>query len=334
MRVPDHKNFQKNLRPDFSVQQSAESDGNLHQVVERERGAGREKMGQIPENFCGRVRILIAFVCAVSVVHSLPTSPEVLNGSAALDPSQNELKVTCADRSVLQWRECSISGGETLRFILPSKEAAVLNQVSSLAQIHGSLFSNGQIYFSAPGGVIIGKDAVIDVGSLLITTLDVDADAFVRGENFALSQVGAGALIQEGRVVAREGNILLIGSSIENKGSLNAKEEATLISCSGALIQADGKGILYIKPDLPSGGVINEGTIESLKTRIEAHVISLGVRHLEKGVIISRGEGGKVYIGSPGSQIDVAGKIEAPEIKIEGKVLGLSPQSSVLSDGT
>jgi len=27
----------------------------LHQVVERERKAGREKMGQIPENFCGRV---------------------------------------------------------------------------------------------------------------------------------------------------------------------------------------------------------------------------------------------------------------------------------------
>jgi 8-oxo-dGTP diphosphatase len=53
--VPDHKNFHKDLRPDFSVQQSAESDGNLHQVVELERKAGREKMGQIPENFCGRV---------------------------------------------------------------------------------------------------------------------------------------------------------------------------------------------------------------------------------------------------------------------------------------
>ena len=53
--MPDHKNFQKNLRPDFSAQQSAESDGNLHQVVELERKAGREKMGQIPENFCGRV---------------------------------------------------------------------------------------------------------------------------------------------------------------------------------------------------------------------------------------------------------------------------------------
>ena len=53
--VPDHKNFQRNLRPDFSTQQSAESDGNLHQVVELERKAGEEKTGQILENFCGRV---------------------------------------------------------------------------------------------------------------------------------------------------------------------------------------------------------------------------------------------------------------------------------------
>ncbi len=53
--VPDHKNFPESLCPDFSVQQSAESDGNLHQVAEIERKAGREKMGQTLKNFCGRV---------------------------------------------------------------------------------------------------------------------------------------------------------------------------------------------------------------------------------------------------------------------------------------
>jgi lipoate-protein ligase A len=53
--VPDHKSFQRDLRPDFSGQQSAENAGNLHQVVEFERKVGLEKMGQIPKNFCGRV---------------------------------------------------------------------------------------------------------------------------------------------------------------------------------------------------------------------------------------------------------------------------------------
>ena len=53
--VPDYKNFQRNLCPDFPAQQSAEGDSNLHQVVEPERKAGRKKMGQIPQNFCGRV---------------------------------------------------------------------------------------------------------------------------------------------------------------------------------------------------------------------------------------------------------------------------------------
>jgi phosphate/sulfate permease len=53
--VPDHKNFQRNLRLDFLCEQGAEDDGNLHQVVESEREAGREKMGQIPNKFCGKV---------------------------------------------------------------------------------------------------------------------------------------------------------------------------------------------------------------------------------------------------------------------------------------
>ena len=42
--------FQKVLQefdPDFLAQRSAERDSNLHQVVERERKARREKMGQI-----------------------------------------------------------------------------------------------------------------------------------------------------------------------------------------------------------------------------------------------------------------------------------------------
>ena len=62
------KAWRRYVRPDFSVQQpgspniasmvgveSAEGDGNLYQVVELEHKAGREKMGQIPQNFCGRV---------------------------------------------------------------------------------------------------------------------------------------------------------------------------------------------------------------------------------------------------------------------------------------
>jgi hypothetical protein len=44
------------LRSDFSVQQSAEDEGNLHQVVEFEREAEREKMGQIRKKHCERVR--------------------------------------------------------------------------------------------------------------------------------------------------------------------------------------------------------------------------------------------------------------------------------------
>ena len=124
------------------------------------------------------MRQCILILCLSPALYSLPMHPKIVSGSIE-EASLAEL--VCADRTVLQWQDFCIDAGESLRFTLPSKDAAVLNQVASLAQIDGSLFSNGQVYFSAPNGVVIGKDAVIDVGALLISTLPIDQNAFIRG---------------------------------------------------------------------------------------------------------------------------------------------------------
>src|SRR3990167_8087337 len=105
------------------------------------------------------MRALFPTLCVLPSLFALPTNPEIINGTLKTLASE----YICSDRTVLQWQDFSIGVGEALRFTLPSKDAAVLNQVASLAQINGSLFSNGQVYFSAPNGVVIGKDAVIDV---------------------------------------------------------------------------------------------------------------------------------------------------------------------------
>ena len=70
--VPSHKSFQGNLCPDFSDQQSAEDAGNLHQVVKSERKVGREKMGQIPQNFYGRVLVQFQLGDAPPFEETLP----------------------------------------------------------------------------------------------------------------------------------------------------------------------------------------------------------------------------------------------------------------------
>src|SRR3989344_5243781 len=193
------------------------------------------------------MRQCILILCLSRALYSLPMHPKIVSG-AIEEASLAEL--VCADRTVLQWQDFCIEVGESLRFTLPSKDAAVLNQVASLAQIDGSLFSNGQVYFSAPNGVVIGKDAVIDVGALLISTLDIDTDAFMTGEGLALFR-------SEGDALVRQGNI--------------------------------------------------------------SH----------SGVILSRGDGGKVYLNAPGKQIDIAGSIIGESVALEGAVIGLSPMAKM-----
>jgi lipid-A-disaccharide synthase len=83
--VPDHTNFHKNLRPDFSDQHSAECDSNLHQVIERE--AGKKKMGQIHENFCGRVLGIFPGSRKTEIDRNLPLQLKVARRLRELDPT-------------------------------------------------------------------------------------------------------------------------------------------------------------------------------------------------------------------------------------------------------
>ena len=251
------------------------------------------------------MRAFFPALCVLPSLFSLPTNPNVVSGTLKTLASE----YICSDRTVLQWQDFSIGVDESLRFTLPSKDAAVLNQVASLAQINGSLFSNGQVYFSAPGGIVIGRDAVIDVSSLLLTTLQLDADAFINGRDFALLKTSDGALIQQGTLIAREGSVFLIAPRIENGGKVEA-DEIVLIASLEALIQADGRGLLYIKPDLSTG----EGA----------------VRHLEQGVLLSR-DGGKIYLN--GSQIDIVGSIQGGDVSLEAAKIGLSPTAKIETSG-
>jgi filamentous hemagglutinin family protein len=53
----------------------------------------------------------------------------------------------------------------------------------------------GQVWFYSPGGILVGKDAIINVGSLLLTANDLNnQDGFINGtSNTFTSRPPAGA---------------------------------------------------------------------------------------------------------------------------------------------
>src|SRR5262249_52430259 len=79
-------------------------------------------------------------------------------------------------RGLIRWNSFTIANGETLTFNQPGATSIAFNVVAPvsgappLADIEGSLKANGGVWLYDPGGVLIGPNAHVDVGSFLATT--------------------------------------------------------------------------------------------------------------------------------------------------------------------
>src|SRR3972149_6853390 len=120
-----------------------------------------------------RKRWLLGLVPALALAN--PSGCEVVHGTASFEARQEQLTILASDRAILHWDHFSIEGGETMRFTLPSAQAAVLNRVVSANPSHilGRLESNGSVYLVNPNGVLIGKEGVVQTAGFLASTLDI-----------------------------------------------------------------------------------------------------------------------------------------------------------------
>src|SRR5258708_32581811 len=86
-------------------------------------------------------------LCALSL-EANPLEPTVTAGHASCTSSAGKLEVHAHDKTIISWKDFSIGQNETARFNLPSKDAVILNRVSSNipSKIEGLLSSNGIVY--------------------------------------------------------------------------------------------------------------------------------------------------------------------------------------------
>lgn len=112
--------------------------------------------------------------------------------------------------------------------------------VSQLVSASGTT-PGGTVLFSTPGGIILGPTAVFDVGNLVLTTLDVNADAAgnfydpaTRGFTFSSGRFQSGAVtVQPGaRINAPGANsyVALVAPSISQGGNVQVNGAAAYIA--------------------------------------------------------------------------------------------------------
>jgi filamentous hemagglutinin family protein len=180
---------------------------------------------------------IIFFLCASSCF-SLPTNPSFVHGEGEVTSLRTaEQIVRATDRSVIHWESFDLAQEESIYFDLPAACSAVLNRVLSTkaSAIHGSIASNGQVLLLNPAGILVGKEAVIDVGGWIASTLDVQDRNFIESRDWQFSGSSSSPIDIAG--VLRADRIAILAEEIFCSGDLSGEKISLIASRSASLFE-------------------------------------------------------------------------------------------------
>ena len=200
--------------------------------------------------------LLFGAILAGADAQAEPTGGEVVFGDADItrpNPKQSDI-IQRSDKAIIDWNTFSIDADELVRFQQPSSKSIALNRVRSNAVSHilGRLTADGRVMLINPNGILFGKDAQVDVGSLVATTIDIDNEDFIAGRfNFNNSTNPSGTIINRGGITAAESGIVaLVAPGVENSGIISARlGRVTLASGNSFTLDFYGDSLIKIGVD-------------------------------------------------------------------------------------
>ncbi len=102
-------------------------------------------------------------------------------GGATVTPSGNTMNITSEqENNVIGWKDFSIKKNETVQFDNGEQKNNYLNIVTGnvTSHIDGTMKGGKNVYIANTHGVIFGKEAKVDVGSLYVTTREMNIDQY------------------------------------------------------------------------------------------------------------------------------------------------------------
>jgi filamentous hemagglutinin family protein len=259
----------------------------------------------------------------------LPTGGDVVGGSGSIAAQGNTMTVTqTTDRMAANWQTFSIGKDHTVNFVQPSSSSVALNRVlgSDVSVIQGAINANGQVFLVNPNGVLFTKDAHVDVGSLVASTLNISTTDFMAG-NYRFEGASSSAIVNQGRITAHGngaggGTVALIAAKITNEGSISAHAGNVLMG-AGSKVLLDLGGPVKIQVEqgaidalIEQGGAIKaDGGLVYLSAKAAGDLVSTVINHtgMTEAQTLATGETGQIYLmgGMQKDRIEVAGKLDA-----------------------
>ena len=183
-------------------------------------------------------------LCSTQGAFSLPRDSAVVAGEVIFEEQENQLDIEqLSDKAIVEYSDFSIAENEQVNISQPGIDSVILNRVvgENLSEIYGSLNANGHVFLINPSGILLGGGGHVDVGSLTLTTFDIDNEEFLSGEGLFRAQEDGGKIRIEGDVHANNAVVVLSGG-VENSGTIEAKN-IDLLTGKSAFLIAEGSEI-------------------------------------------------------------------------------------------
>ena len=305
-------------------------------------------------------------ICGVSpaALAAGPGGGVVVSGSGSITrPSATTTLINQqSSQLTLNWTSFNVGADDTVRFEQPSATAVALNNIlsQSPSQIFGKIDANGRIVLVNPNGILFGRSAQLNVGSLIASSLEVTGfDAASGRFSFRALSTSPGSIINDGTITAgRGGSVALLGGTVLNNGlvvadygtvAMGAGKVATLDFYGGGLLRLKVSGDLTSNPTKAGAAVQNSGRIQAdggqvlLTARAANDVFASAVNNT--GLVrASRIEnvGGVIELSGPGGTVASSGTLDASgsgsaskggTVKVLGQDVALTGQSVIDANG-
>ena len=268
------------------------------------------------------------FICLFPCfIFSLATNAQIKSGDVCIAQTDDFLNIhQGSDKAIIHWQDFSLAKEEKVQFVQPSSSSSILNKVigSNPSEIYGKIDANGKVYLINQNGILFGKDAIINTKGFIASTLNIEDNKYLSGEELCFFQEKNSSLINEGQINAIDGNILLISPEIKNTGELlSDKGDVILLAGSEANYSENTKNMMGVRVK-GKGSIDLKGTIKSVSSQIEAangNIFTLAMKPSKiKDATLVEEKGGRIFLSTNEGDIHVSADVLATRENKGGKI--------------
>ncbi|MDI9240109.1 MBG domain-containing protein [Lysobacter sp. LF1] len=313
-------------------------------------------------------RLCVSILAHLAVLASATALAEeagarLQSGNVTVNRDGTDTRVTQATaRAVADWSSFDVLANESVTFVQPDATSAILNRIHSAtpSRIDGSLFAPGRVILQNANGIMFSGSARVDVGSLVATSLQVNAEKFLESGALALGgPFNPDAVVGNAGTIsaADRGLVALIGGHVDNSGLIQARLGTVALGAgSVATIDFGNDGLVQVAITDPltqaptqAGAMISNtgrlsadggsvllsarsaGGLVSRSINLDGVIEARGVAQHAGTVRLTGGDAGTVSLG-PRALIDASGP-SGGTVVTTGRAVDLAEGARILAIG-